>query len=106
MLKQLFPNSTHILAQIAVAKYNARGTKLIGFVCLIFLEFDEAQEAFESLLEQDPYRIENIETFSNILFVKEDRAKLSYLAHATSEIDKYRPETCCIIGNFKTLIFF
>lgn len=28
------------------------------------------------------------------------KCELTYLAHKAVQIDKYRPETCCIIGNF------
>lgn len=49
-------------------------------------------------MEKDPYRLDNMDIFSNILYVKENKARLSYLAHKAHEIDKYRPETCCIIG--------
>eukprot|EP00741_Cyanophora_paradoxa_P019140 tig00021126_g18480.t1 len=45
-------------------------------------EFDEAQEEFEEL---------------------ESRAPLSFLAHTATQLDKYRPETCCIVGNYYSL---
>ena len=60
-------------------------------------------------------RLENMETYSNILYVKEKKAELSFLAHRATSIDKYRPgnvlsiifpiflETCCIIGNFYSI---
>ena len=32
--------------------------------------------------------------------LQEMRAELAHLAHRCSEIDKYRVETCCIIGEF------
>ncbi|CAI7812339.1 unnamed protein product [Closterium sp. NIES-54] len=44
-----------------------------------------------------------MDTFSNILYVKEDFAGLSHLAHRVTKIDKYRPETCCIVGNYFSL---
>jgi anaphase-promoting complex subunit 8 len=44
-----------------------------------------------------------MDTYSNILYVKEDAAKLSYLAHGAVLTDKYRPETCCIVGNYYSL---
>jgi hypothetical protein len=39
-----------------------------------------------------------MEYYSNILYVKENHAKLSILAHKAHTTDKYREETCCIIG--------
>lgn len=58
-----------------------------------------AIETFSKLNKQDPYRLDNLDTFSNLLYVKQLRTELSYLAHHAAEVDKYRIETCCIIGN-------
>ncbi len=44
-----------------------------------------------------------MDVFSNILFVKEQFAALSQLAHRAVATDKYRPETCCIVGNYYSL---
>jgi len=85
-----FPASTYILAQLATAHYQLR-------------EFDEAQVRFEELLRADPYRLDNIDTYSNILYVKESKRALSCVAHNAVSLDKYRPETCCIIGNYYSL---
>ena len=43
-------------------------------------EFDEAEEMFERVIQVDPHRIEGIDAYSNILYVKEDFAKLAHLA--------------------------
>ena len=66
-------------------------------------EFDRAQSIFEDVYKADPYRLEGMDTYSNILYVKEATAKLSYLAHCAVLTDKYRPETCCIVGNYYSL---
>ena len=47
--------------------------------------------------------LQGMDTYSNILYVKEHFAALSHLAHRVSAADKYRPETCCIIGNYYSL---
>lgn len=44
-----------------------------------------------------------MDTFSNILFVKDQLATLSHLAHRAVETDKYRPETCLVVGNYYSL---
>ena len=44
-----------------------------------------------------------MDTHSNILYVQENFPALSHLAHRTAASDKYRPETCCIIGNYYSL---
>jgi hypothetical protein len=47
--------------------------------------------------------MQGMDTYSNILYVKEQFAALSHLAHRVAAADKYRPETCCIIGNYYSL---
>jgi hypothetical protein len=44
-----------------------------------------------------------MDTYSNILFVKEAFAPLSHLAHRLAVTDKYTPEACCVIGNYYSL---
>lgn len=44
-----------------------------------------------------------MDVFSNILFVKEQFAALSQLAHRVTSTDKYSPEACCIVGNYYSL---
>ncbi|KAL6588441.1 hypothetical protein U3516DRAFT_575081, partial [Neocallimastix sp. 'constans'] len=41
--------------------------------------------------------------FSHVLYVTGNATKLSYLAHNCCLIDRYRQETCCIIGNYYSL---
>ncbi|KAJ8276331.1 hypothetical protein COCON_G00080830 [Conger conger] len=85
-----FSKSTYIISQIAVAYHNIR-------------DIDQALSLFNELREQDPFRIENMDTFSNLLYVRSMKPELSYLAHSLVEIDKYRVETCCVIGNYYSL---
>jgi len=89
-LQERYPRSTYILSQRAIANYNLR-------------EFDVAEKLFETLLQADPFRLDNLDVYSNILYVKENKVNLSFLAHRSNETDKYRPETCCIIGNYYSL---
>jgi hypothetical protein len=51
------------------------------------------------------FRLDNLDTYSNLLYVKEQRVELSQLAHKSVEIDKYRTETCCVVGNYYSLRF-
>ena len=89
-LLDTFPRSGYVKSQLALAYYNLR-------------EFDMAQRGFEELRVLEPYRLEHVDTFSNILYVKESKRDLSSLAHACVQVDKYRPETCCVIGNYYSL---
>ncbi|XP_019449294.1 PREDICTED: anaphase-promoting complex subunit 8-like isoform X2 [Lupinus angustifolius] len=85
-----FGYSNYIQAQIAKAQYSLR-------------EFDQVEAIFEELLRNDPYRVEDMDMYSNVLYAKECFSALSYLAHRAFTIDKYRPESCCIIGNYYSL---
>jgi anaphase-promoting complex subunit 8 len=89
-LEHMFPSSKHVLSEKALVSYHMR-------------DFDESEELFEQLRDKDPYRLDSIDTYSNILYVKEKRSSLSFLAHHAVENNKYCPETCCIIGNYYSL---
>lgn len=65
--------------------------------------FDEAQELFEEIYDEDEYCLDGIDTYSNILYVKEDKMKLSMLAQRCVRVDKYCVETCCVVGNYYSL---
>uniref|UniRef100_A0A7S4C3A3 Cdc23 domain-containing protein n=1 Tax=Chrysotila carterae TaxID=13221 RepID=A0A7S4C3A3_CHRCT len=85
-----WPRSVYLRSQLALARYNLR-------------DFDEAQSLYESIRLDDPYRLDHVDTYSNILYVKEQKRALSSLAHACVAVDKYRPEACCVIGNYYSL---
>jgi len=85
-----FSKSTHVMAQMAIAFHNMR-------------DVDVAVGAFEDLLKLDPFRLENMDSYSNLLYVKEVRPQLAFLAHRMVDIDKYRVETCCVVGNYYSL---
>ena len=44
-----------------------------------------------------------MDLFSNILYIKENYGELANLAHRVFHNDKYRPESCCVIGNYYSL---
>lgn len=67
-LARLFPRSAHLVLMGATAKYHLR-------------DFESAEHMFQELLGADPYRIEGLDTYSNILYVKEKFGTLSHLAH-------------------------
>ena len=76
------------------------------FITFVSTDVDSAFNSFNELQKLDPYRLENMDTFSNLLYVKEMRVELAHLAHRLNDIDKYRVETCCVIGKSmrKTLV--
>ncbi|KAI3886600.1 hypothetical protein MKW92_003322 [Papaver armeniacum] len=68
-----------------------------------FSNYIQAQIAKAQTLINDPYRVEDMDMYSNVLYAKECFSALSYLAHRVFLTDKYRPESCCIIGNYYSL---
>ncbi|KAG1362283.1 anaphase-promoting complex subunit 8 [Cocos nucifera] len=89
-LMGIFQFSDYIQAQIATAQYNLR-------------ELDEAEMNFEEILRNDPYRVDSMDVYSNLLYAKECFSALSFLTHKVFLTDKYRPESCCIIANYYSL---
>jgi tetratricopeptide (TPR) repeat protein len=90
-LQDVFPFSEYIIGQIALGLYNSR-------------EYDQAENLYSDMLRYDPYRVDGMDIFfSNILYVKESFASLSHSAHRVFSTDKYRPESCCVIGNYYSL---
>ena len=85
-----FPSSEYVAVGLALAHYSMRN-------------YDLSQVIFEGVRERDPYRLENLDTYSNILYVKENKSELSHLSHLVSKVNKFAPETCCIIGNYYSL---
>jgi len=86
----LFCNSPYIATKVAVAHYHLR-------------EFHLAQNCFVQLHTRNPYRLDEMDVYSNILYVQDQSMALSQLAHTAMRVDKYRPETCCIVGNYYSL---
>lgn len=86
-IRAVFPTSTFLRTQKALLHYHAK-------------DFEKAESTFSNIVQQDPHRLDNLDTYSNILYVMEKRAKLAFLAQLSSAIDKFRPETCCVVGNY------
>jgi anaphase-promoting complex subunit 8 len=65
-------------------------------------DYAQAERQFEKILSMDPGHIDDIDIYSNILYVQDSRLKLSKLAHDFLALDKDRPEVCCLIGKLST----
>ncbi len=85
-----FAKSLYIKSQFAKCYDNLREGQL-------------SKQAFEEIRKLDPFNLDFMDIYSNILFVLEEYAQLSVLAQEACEIDKYKPESCCIIGNYYSL---
>jgi anaphase-promoting complex subunit 8 len=86
----LFGGSPYLLTQYGVVQYHLRN-------------FLPAKRMFEELHNHMPFRLDSMDVYSNILYVQEDSVALSQLAHTCVQVDKYRAETCCIVGNYYSL---
>ncbi|KAK5229063.1 Anaphase-promoting complex subunit 8 [Exophiala xenobiotica] len=89
-LLSYFPTSTFLLTQLATLHYHAK-------------EYETAASIFQELLVTHPHRLDGLDHYSNILYVMTDRPRLSFLAHLATSVDKFRPETCCVVGNYYSL---
>lgn len=85
-----FEKSNYILTQMAIAKDNLRNVE--GSI-----------ELFKAIRNSDPWRVDAMDVYSNLLYIKDMRADLSSLAHSLNNIDPFRVETCCCIANFYSL---
>ncbi|CBY00188.1 hypothetical protein IAQ61_011122 [Plenodomus lingam] len=86
----IFPTSAFLKTQRALLHYHNK-------------DFDDAEQIFSDLLISDPHRVDHLDNYSNILYVMGMRPKLAFLAQLATATDKFRPETCCVVGNFYSL---
>ncbi|KAJ9640095.1 Anaphase-promoting complex subunit 8 [Coniosporium apollinis] len=89
-VQSLFPTSSFLRTQRALLFYHTK-------------DFEEAERIFSDLLVSDPHRIDSLDHYSNILYVMSARPKLAFLAQVATQTDKFRPETCCVVGNYYSL---
>ena len=89
-LERIFPESQFLKTQRALLFYHSK-------------DFDEAESIFSTLMHADPHRIDCLDHYSNILYVMSARPKLAFLAQVATATDKFRPETCCVVGNYYSL---
>ena len=84
-LSSLFPSSLSLAVTIVQDKYHSD-------------DYDACEEIMQDIMDRDPYMIEYTDIYSNLLFVRHKMQKLGYLAKMVTDTDKYRPETCCVLG--------
>lgn len=86
----LFPQSLYVMSLRACALYHLH-------------DFGSAELQFKKILAVDPFRVDDMDVYSNILYVTENRLELSKLAHDFLALDKDKPEICCLVGNHYSL---
>ncbi|KAJ6629450.1 hypothetical protein B0H10DRAFT_2208835 [Mycena sp. CBHHK59/15] len=87
---EFFPRSLWIMSLRTNVLYNLHA-------------YQQAEEQADEILALDPYRIDDIDLFGNILYVVENKEKLSMLAQFFLGLNKDRPEVCCLVGNHYSL---
>lgn len=90
VLRQIFPQFYFVKLQEAL-------------VAMSDFEETRARQLFEELFKEDPTRLDEMDVYSNMLYINEERDKLAYIAQAAIKVDRYRAETCCIIANWYSL---
>lgn len=102
-----FKQNVYIQSQIAIAHHNNRSEFWVfndeESLILSITDVEQALTIFQELQEIDPYRLDTLDIYSNLLFVKEMKREMAFLAHKAVEINKYRPETCTVIGNYYSI---
>jgi anaphase-promoting complex subunit 3 len=67
------------------------------------VEYPAAREWFTRLRQLQPYRIEDMEYYSTVLWHLRDAPALTYLANALVAQDRAAPQTWCSVGNALSL---
>ncbi|KAJ5089058.1 Cdc23 [Penicillium argentinense] len=86
-LESIFPTSAFLKTQRALLYYHSKGS-------LKYLFPD---------IGHFPHRLDSLDHYSNILYVMNERARLAFVAQIATATDKFRPETCCVVGNYYSL---
>lgn len=87
---KFFPTSAYVISQIAVAQNELR-------------DIEAAVDNFKLARSIDPFRLDDMDVYSNALYVSQRRYELASLAHVANEIEPYRYETCFCLANFYSL---
>lgn len=90
-MQEIFPTSSFLLTSSALYLYHTKALK-------------SAATEFSRILSLHPHRLDSLDIYSNILYVLNERPKLAFLAHLCSSVDKFRPETCVVVGNYYSLL--
>jgi tetratricopeptide (TPR) repeat protein len=71
----------------------------VGKCYFEIVKYHQAKKIFEQVRLLEPYRTEDMELFSTILWQLHETVQLSYLAQQLVELDKHSPSTWCTVGN-------
>lgn len=108
-LEDIFPRSAFLKTQRALLYYHEKGMTALICVSRVMIltndnpELERASDIFTEILEVSPHRLDSLDHFSNILYVMNKRPQLAFVAQVATATDKFRPETCCVVGNYYSL---
>ncbi len=91
-------------ALLAFFQESAYVLNLLALLFQNLSDYENSYNFFSAIRSVDPYRMESMDIFSNILYVREQNNELGQLAISAFETDKYVPETCCVLGNYYALV--
>ncbi|KFY31931.1 hypothetical protein V493_00669 [Pseudogymnoascus sp. VKM F-4281 (FW-2241)] len=69
----------------------------------ITTDLNTASTLFSSMLISDPFRLDFLDHYSNILHTLSSHSQLAFVTHPSTSISLYRPETHIAIGNYYSL---
>lgn len=90
VISKFFPTSTYIISQMALAQNELR-------------DIEASVDNFKRVRQLDPYRLDDMDAYSNALYVSQRRYELASLAHEANDIEPFRYETCFCLANFYSL---
>jgi anaphase-promoting complex subunit 8 len=67
------------------------------------LMYKESEELFDQVITNDPYCLDDLDIYSNILYVMEQGPKLAFLAQLVTSVDRFRSESCLVVANYYSL---
>lgn len=106
-LQSIFPESLFLQGQRALVTYQLKGIYVaVLLLCLYpknFIDVYEANSIFWAMTLSDPRRLDFVDHYSNLLHTLASQERLAFVAQLCSAVDRYRPETCCVVGNYYSL---
>lgn len=90
VISKVFPDSPFVISQMALAQNELR-------------DIEAAVDNFKRVRQLDPYRLDDMDSYSNALYVSQRRYELASLAHTANDIEPFRCETCFCLANFYSL---
>nr|CCC89392.1 conserved hypothetical protein [Trypanosoma congolense IL3000] len=92
VLLEQFPNNLFLLSNLAGYYYNVKK------------DLEKAHSIYKRLHEASPYRLESMDDYSIVLFLRGDRIGLSSLAQQVYHVDPFRAESNFVVGNYYVLM--